>query len=153
MHGSFKTGAETTNWNLKKSMKASFTTLNDTPARREDFESVTGSTTYPLPFCATRWVEDKSVTDRLIEVWPGMKKIVAFWSHLPKSKQPSSKSYGVVLSAVEDELFITELGFFSYLASFFLPFLTLYQTDQPMIPYLYQDLGNLKKKYVSCCEP
>ena len=54
VHGSFKTGAEKTGWNLKALLKGSFQILHDTPARREDYEKVTGSNKYPLFFCATR---------------------------------------------------------------------------------------------------
>ena len=53
VYGSFKTGAEKTGWNLKGLPKGSFQFLHDTPARREDYETVTGSNKYPLFFCAT----------------------------------------------------------------------------------------------------
>ena len=49
----FKTGAEKSEWGLKKFLKAAYTILHDSPARREDYESVTGSSKYPLNFCAT----------------------------------------------------------------------------------------------------
>ena len=39
-----------------------------------------------------------------------------------------------------------KLNFFSYIATFFQPFLTLYQTDNPMVPFLYDDLMKLVKK-------
>ena len=39
-----------------------------------------------------------------------------------------------------------KLNFFSYIATFFQPFLTLYQTDNPMVPFLYDDLTKLVKK-------
>ena len=54
IHGAFKSGAEMTNWNIKQVLKGAFQILHDTPARREDYESVTGSIIYPLFFCATR---------------------------------------------------------------------------------------------------
>ena len=53
VHGAFKTGAEKSEWGLKKFLKAAYTILHDSPARREDYESVTGSSKYPLNFCAT----------------------------------------------------------------------------------------------------
>ena len=149
IHGGFKTGAEKTDWNLKGVMKAAFTILHDSPARREDYESVTGSQTYPLPFCATRWVEDKPVADRLIEIWSCIKQLVNFWNGLVKSKQPSSKSFEVIKSSVRDELLVAKLGFFSYFADFFKPFLTAYQTDQPMTPFLYNDICTLLKNIFS----
>ena len=53
VHGSFKTGAEKTGWNLRALFKDSFQILHDTRARREDYKKVTGSNKYPLFFCAT----------------------------------------------------------------------------------------------------
>ena len=54
VHGAFKTGAEKLEWGLKKFLKAAYTILHDSPAPREDYESVTGSSKYPLIFCATQ---------------------------------------------------------------------------------------------------
>ena len=42
----------------------------DAPARREDYETITKSTVYPLLFCATRWLEDVPVAERAIQIWP-----------------------------------------------------------------------------------
>ena len=54
IHRAFKTGMEPTNWNFKKTLRGAFYILHDSPARREDYESVTGCSKYPLNFCATR---------------------------------------------------------------------------------------------------
>ena len=108
-----------------------------------DYVSVTQSSEYPLFFCATRWVEDKKVSDRLLCIWPNIIKIVNFWKSLLKSKQPSSKSFQNVKTAVEDVLTPAKLGFFSYFASLFEPFLRKYQTQNPMLPYLYTDIVEL----------
>ena len=56
IHGAFKSGSEATNWNIKKVLRSAFLILHDSPARWEDYESVTGSKKYPLFFCATRFV-------------------------------------------------------------------------------------------------
>ena len=72
-----------------------------------------------------------------------------FWEKLPKSKLPSSKSYDTLKTAVLDELVIAILGFFSYLAGMFKPFLTAYQTDHPVISFLYGDLFKLVKNIFS----
>ena len=77
-HGAIKTGAEKVPWNTKKIIKGSFQILHRSPVRREDYESVTGSRKYPLFFCATRWVENKMVTDRLLEIWPNIQQMVKF---------------------------------------------------------------------------
>ena len=93
LHGSFKTGIEKSEWEMKSLMKASFNILHDSSARQDDYESVTKSSKFPLLFCAVRWIEDVAVADRLIEVWPNIKQIMNFWEKLPKSKQPSNRSY------------------------------------------------------------
>ena len=54
IHNSFRTGAEATSWGLKKTLKGAYYVLHNSPARREDYETITGSTTYPFSFVATR---------------------------------------------------------------------------------------------------
>ena len=55
VHCAFKPGAEGSGWNLKNMLKSCFHLLKDTPARRDDFISITESTKFPLQFCATRF--------------------------------------------------------------------------------------------------
>ena len=54
VHGSLKTGEAVTEWKLKKVLNAAHRILHDSPARREDYNSVTASSVYPLNFCSTR---------------------------------------------------------------------------------------------------
>ena len=89
-------------------------------------------------FC--RWVEDKPVADRLIQIWPQMISIINFWNTLPRSKQPSSKSYLNVKISCADPLYLAKFKFFSFFASMLEPYLRLYQTDKPMLPYMCDDL-------------
>ena len=96
-----------------------------------------------------RWVEDKKVADRLLEIWPSILKIGAFWEKLPKSRRPSSKSYLNLDAAVKDPFTPAKLNFFSFIAGLFQPFLLQYQTDNPMVPYLYNDLITLIKKIMN----
>ena len=71
---------------MKAIFKGSFTILHDTPARREDYISIRGEERFPLFFCATQWVEDTGVANRLIEIWYSVIKIVRYWEKLTKSK-------------------------------------------------------------------
>ena len=82
INGAFQTGSMASSWNLKKILKAEWQIIHDSPARREDFMSVTSSSVFPLPFCATRWVENKKVADRVILVWPHIVEIGRFWQKL-----------------------------------------------------------------------
>ena len=112
IHGTFKTGAASTNWNVEATLKGAFKFLYDTPARRDDYTSVTGSTQFPLYFCATRWIEDSAVANRLIVIWDHIIKLVSYYEKCPKSKQPSSKSFLNVQSVVNDVFSIAKFQFF-----------------------------------------
>ena len=105
IHGALKTGVESTDWEMKKAFKGCFTLFHDSPARRSDYTSVTGSTVFPLSFCAIRWVEDKKVAESLISIWPSIVKIVNHW----ESKRPSCKSYEFIVNAVKNELSLARL--------------------------------------------
>ena len=132
---------------MKILLKSYYQILNDSPAGRDDYISITKSTKFPLAFCSTRWVEDKPVADRLLEIWPNM-KTVKYWTSLPKSKQPKCKSFVIVSKAVDDVLSRLEFCFFSYKASLFHPFLRKYQSELPLIPFLHDDLTKVLKEFL-----
>ena len=90
-------------------------------------------------------MKTSKVASRLKEIWPNIKKIVGYWEKLPASKRPSSKSYLAVKKGVEDELLVAKLSSFSYIASLLQPYLTKYQTDDPMLPFLGKDLEGLHR--------
>ena len=131
--------------NMSKTLKGVFILLHGSAARQDGYCSMTGSQSMPLFFCATRWVENKRVADRLIEIWPHVLKIVKFWLGLAKSKQPKGSSWENVSGAINDLFIVTKLKFFSYICSLVEPFLVKYQTQEPMIPYMYYDLKRLFK--------
>ena len=53
---------------IKETLKGGFQLLHNFSTRCEDYESVSGLTKYPLYYCATCWVENKLVAERMIEV-------------------------------------------------------------------------------------
>ena len=89
------------------------------------------------------WVEGKKAAERLLDIWPHISKVAAFWLKLLKSKQPKCKSFESVKEAVEDELRTMTMSFSSNLTSMFQHFLAKYQTQAPMIPYMYFDIVKL----------
>ena len=54
IHGAFRAGAEATEWSIKKILTGAYYVLHDSPARRLDYQEVTGSNKLPLNFCSTR---------------------------------------------------------------------------------------------------
>ena len=74
VHGAFYSGCHATDWNIDGILRALHCLFEDSPARREDYTSITESTVFPLNFCATRWVEDDKVAQRALEIWPNVEK-------------------------------------------------------------------------------
>ena len=100
-------------------------------------------------FYATRWIEDEPVGQRAIQIWDHVGKIVKYWNKLPKSKQPSAKCYSTFKDAVDDKLIVAKFHFFASVATQLLPFLESYQTDDPMVSFLYNDLKKLMRTIFS----
>lgn len=94
----------------------------------------------------SRLVENKRAAEFVVEIWKNIKQLYTFWNKYPKSKGPSLKSYNVIKVVVDDPFFITKLPIFENVSSLMEPFLTRYQTDQPMIPFIYFNLKNLMLK-------
>ena len=143
VHGALGTGVVASGWKVKDTMKSASYMFRDSPARREDYLTWTDSTDLPLPFCGTRWVEDKRVAQRLIAIWPGYSKVIKKYQKLVPSKQPKCKSFAKAVTSIENPLTVAELKFFSYVCDILMPYLTMHQTDAPMIPFMYSDLKKL----------
>ena len=75
-----------------------------------------------------------------------MVTIVNFWKKLRKSKQSKCDSCNIVKDAIDDSLTVAKLEFFICGAGLLEPYLKSYQSDQPMVPFIYFDL----KKLITC---
>ena len=130
---------------IKETLKGGFQLLHDSPARREDYESVSGSTKYPLYYCSARCIENKLVAECMTEVWPNLIKLINVWASLPKSKQPTCKGYGNVCDAMRDPFMILKLTFFSFSCELVEPYLKLCQSNRPFIPFIYSEVNSVTK--------
>ena len=91
-------------------------------------------------FCPTRWVENRSVVERADEVWDSVVKVIKYREGLSQSQRPKNKSYKTLVKHYTDPLILAKFKFFEYIVSVFEPYLTLFQTDAPMIPFMYEQL-------------
>lgn len=148
LHNAFKAAVSDTDWDIGHKLSALHTLFDETPARREDYEKVTRQQLYPLQFCAHRWVENVCVFERAIEVMPHMKVYVENVS-VKAVKNPGTKSYESVKDFCKDPLSKIKLAFLVSVAKPIETFLTSYQTDKPMIPFLSKDLEMLIKHYMN----
>lgn len=67
IHGAFQTGHSTAKWNVNQVLNCAYYAFADSLARRASFTCITGSQTFPLKFCQTRWVGNSRVASRFLE--------------------------------------------------------------------------------------
>ena len=94
-------------------------------------------------FCATRWVEDRHVAERPIEVWGPCVKLIRHYESLSKSKRPTNKFYKRLVSHYTDLLVPVKFQFFVSVITIFEPYLSIFQMDSPMIPFMFTELENI----------
>ena len=99
-------------------------------------------------FCETRWVDGRLVDYRAIGFWPSFIKRVAYWESLNRSRRPQIKPYERLVECYSDLFVPTKLHFFSFVADIFEPYLTHFQTDAPMVPFIFNELSAIFKKLV-----
>ena len=139
LHNAFRAGLMCSGWDIGHKMSALHTLFADVPARREDYESITKSSIYPLSFCNHRWVENVKVCERALEIHSHVKCYV----ESTNKKDPQTKSYETIKQWVHDPLSKAKLLFAISVGKTVENFLTVYQTDKPMTPFLARDLEDL----------
>ena len=148
VHGAFKHGSETTGWELERFFSAIFQLFKDTPARRDDYTQVTGSSLFALKFCKHRWVENVPVAERALEILPHLHNYVKAVQE-KKLPNPKTESFSTVMKMLQDILLEVKINFFISVAKEVTSFLTIYQTDRVMLPFLGNDLHRMLKSIMS----
>ena len=114
--------------------------FDESPVEREDYSKITGSDIFPLPFYGHKWLEDKSVAERALQIWP---QIAAFTSETlkkPRSQLPTSNTFSTVRSAVQDSFKTAKLEFFVSVAAIPKPYLEIFDSDAPLPPFITLEL-------------
>ena len=107
-----------------------------------------------MTFCSfrfreTHWLDDRPGDDRAIEIWPSVVTCVAYWESLNKSRCPQIKSNEGLVEYYTDLLVPAKLHFFLFVAGISEPYLTLFQTDAPIVLFMFDELSAIFKKLVS----
>ena len=77
---------------------------------------------------------------RALQIWSSIKAVTNYWESLCKSKRPSNKSYETLVKYRTDVLVPCKLQFFAFVAGILKPFLQIFQTDRPMLPFMLKEL-------------
>ena len=136
VHGALRTGMKQTGWGIDLLLKSLYSHLHETPAMREDYTKMTGSQVFPLQFCGHRWLEDKRVAERTVEMWPSLTTYITEILTKHKSQVPTSSSFSTVKSAVLNKLTTA-------IAAAMRPYLQTFQSDGPLLPFITSELETL----------
>ena len=73
VHGALRSGVQRTKWGIMVYSKPCTTCLMH--PLQKDYQNITGSKVFPLPFCGYRWIEDKKLQIELLMFGPTLLRI------------------------------------------------------------------------------
>ncbi|XP_072157389.1 uncharacterized protein [Bemisia tabaci] len=141
VNNAFERAFSENEWELELYLRASYKVLDNSPARRALYTSFSGSNIFPKPFCLVRWLENGDAADRAVKILPNMLKFVEGLRE--NKKEPKSFYYKMLKKCLSDPLLSVKLAFFSFIAKQTEPFLREFQGNEPLAPFLYQELNSL----------
>lgn len=103
VHNAYKASVAASEWGIDVLLSSMSAPFHDSPARRDDFSTVTNQDKFPLSSVAHRWVENTAVIERALLLWYDLKKYV----ETARSKQvslPKCASFENVHSFCRDSL-------------------------------------------------
>lgn len=137
--GAFKTADEKT-LNVGKFLLNSYYVFKDSPARLLEANELQSSK-FPKKFCPTRWVENGPVARHILGLLESISKFID--NIKGTAAEPKTQSYSAVKSSLNDPLLPAKIAFFAEIAGKLEPFLEKYQTDNPLVPFMADDLQDV----------
>lgn len=141
LHNAFKAGIKAPKWEIIDFLRAIYNLFKNVPARRADLIHYSGSSEFPLKFCAVRWLQNIVVAERAEKLLPNLRAYVEGVKNT--NREPTSYSYSKMVKRLSDPFIRSKLAYFKTIAGQLEPFLKQFQSDAPLGPYLYTDLQNI----------
>lgn len=82
-------------------------------------------------------LENVLSAERAIMIWEDVRNYVRN-VEIGKCGKPANKSFNYIRDAANDKLFLSKLNFFASVCKIILPFMTKYQSDNPLLPFFCQ---------------
>ena len=145
VHNAFKAGAKASEWETSDVLSTLYWLFVDSPARRDDFSTITGSYIFSQKYCKHRWLEHLLEEQRAMDilaqrVYVYVKAVSVKFSYYMET---SCKSYCVVKDAVADRLMLSRLAAFMSIATQLQPYLTAFQSDNLLMPFVCGELSSI----------
>jgi TusA-related sulfurtransferase len=139
VHGGYKTAHNACGWEVHVFLRSLYYLFKDFPSRRSDYTDASNSSVLPLRFCSVRLVENSAVIKRAVEMLPFLKLYV----DAVERKPPDSQTFKKMKIALNDKMLPAKLGLLQSVALELEPFLTKYQSNEPLLPFMHIDLYSL----------
>lgn len=131
-------------WDMSVFLSVLYHLFHKSPARRALYILYAESNVFPLQFCKIRWLENSGAAERGIFMLPGLHKFVKKVEENKKDAATASSYYFQQLKkCLQDPLLSLKLTFFKFIATEVEPFLTEFQKNEPLIPFLFRELNTL----------
>ena len=140
VHGALKTGHDAVKWPVASYLTKSYYFFSGFPSRKSQFSKITGSSTFPPKFSSTRWCQNASASKAAQELLPNINKFVE-----EVKKMPTSKVFTSLKEMLKDPFLSAKLGFFNGISAQLERFLIFYQSDNPLVPFIHDDLFHMLK--------
>lgn len=148
MHTALKKGLNELNCDVETFALNIYSWFKMSPARREDFHSVqvevlveAASNHVFQRHVESRWLSLGAVCERLLEQYPALKEY--FLSIVPKSKIKINDKCIKISEFLKNPKSLIYLHFVNFLCNVFVPYLSLFQKESPLIHVLYSKLNEL----------
>lgn len=139
VNGALKTGISKTGWELFHFFRSLYSLFKDSPARRAKYSDITTSTSFPFKFTAVRWLENGRCVDQALKIFDHVDKFVKEYN------EKDNKNLQYLREAMKNPFFKAKLSAFRSILSDVEPFLRRFQSQKPMVPYLFTSLEQLMK--------
>lgn len=148
IHGAYKYAHNKTTCKLNNFLRSAYYLFKDFPSRRADYTRFSESSKFPKKMGSIRWVENSSVINCAIDVIPHIK----IYIDGVKNKPPQSKNFAQVSEFVKDDFLLAKLHFMLTVTTELEPFLRMFQSNKPLLPFLYTELmtmlKNIMKRFI-----
>ena len=148
VHGSLKAAVKNSGWELGKVLKAMFHLLHDFPSRQAKYVKLTETSVMPMTYCGHRWCENEGACQRAALIWMDYTKYINYCLTLCKSKQPQGKRFECLVKWRNDPIMPEKFKFVEFVAMKLNTFLSWFQTDKPMMPFLYDVLKDIVDSFM-----
>jgi len=119
-------------WDVDEFLSSLHWLFKDTPARRDDYCKAVGKLQPVIPKFLQKWMDRKYTCRR--KIFDVKKHVAAIGVN--SIVNPKTKSFEVVKQCTNDQHIMSKMSFYLSAAKMVAPFLKLYQTDKPMLPFL-----------------